>query len=286
MRTACVALLSSLLLACGAEEPLDTFLGYRVSDEDTAHEVVAELGRAGIPARAVAAAEVEPSARPAWVEPPFEGWLFLCRARDEGRARPVVDAYFESLHARAEPPPPPPETFVPGTRRDLEEAEVAAIREELARRHEQDQTVRKNHLRRREMPSVDADDTAYLRKLVADVGWIDAERFGRQAADTAFLIAQHSGDLPLMRAALPELEKDVRAGRLAAEDFALLYDRIQILGGGKQRYGTQIAENEAGESVVWRLEDPDRVDERRAAIGLGPLADYLRRFEGEVKIER
>ena len=40
-----------------------------------------------------------------------------------------------------------------------------------------------------------------------------------------------------------------------------------------------------GDQVVERLEDPDRVDERRKTVGLGPLADYLELF-GDVKIER
>lgn len=285
VRTVCGVLLSALLVACGAEEPLDTVLGYQVGDEETAQEVVRELEGAGIPSRTLLAADLDETVRPAWIDPPYEGWVFLCRARDEERARPVVDAYIEALQARSSPPDPEPEPLVPGTRRDLDAEELEAVRRELARRHEEDQAVRKNPVRREEMPEVDADNTAYLRGLVQDVGWIDAERFGRAAADAAFLIAQHGGDLQLMRAALPEIEKDVRAGRLDPQDFALLYDRIQIFGGGKQRYGTQIAEDDDG-MVVWRLEDPDHVDERRAAIGLGPLADYLRRFDGEVRIER
>jgi hypothetical protein len=57
--------------------------------------------------------------------------------------------------------------------------------------------------------------------------------------------------------------------------YALLYDRVQLMTGGKQRYGTQITPNAAGEMVVAGLEDKAQVDEFRREIGMGPLAPYL-----------
>jgi hypothetical protein len=89
-----------------------------------------------------------------------------------------------------------------------------------------------------------------------------------------------------MMATLPMIERDVRAGRVSAQNFAFLYDRLQIMLGGKQRYGSQIIRSPSGEWVVSRLEDPLRVDERRKEIGLGPLRDYLAAFGHDVKIGR
>jgi len=194
------------------------------------------------------------------------------------------DAWIDELRERAPPPPPGPLAF--GSRREVGAEERSTIRSELARRREIDQAVRKDARRRAEMGEVDADNTAYLKNVVTDVGWIDVERFGRPAADAAFLLVQHSGDLPLMLAALPEIEKDVRAGALDGQNYALLYDRTQLMTGGKQRYGSQVSQNDAGELVVARLEAPDRVDEFRAKLGLMPLREYLALFGDEVKIER
>ena len=56
--------------------------------------------------------------------------------------------------------------------------------------------------------------------------------------------------------------------------------------GGKQRYGSQVRENEDGEVVVYKLEDPDGVDARRKELGMRPLREYLALFGREVKIER
>ncbi|MHC5072915.1 MAG: DUF6624 domain-containing protein, partial [Planctomycetota bacterium] len=83
------------------------------------------------------------------------------------------------------------------------------------------------------------------------------------------------------------IEGDVKAGRLHGQTFALLYDRLQLMQGGQQRYGTQVMKvDEKGDWVLRRLEDPDRVDERRKAMGLGPLKEYLSGFGHPVRIER
>jgi len=162
-----------------------------------------------------------------------------------------------------------------GTPKSLPEAKVKGIQDELARRIVEDQAVRTHPDRRGDMASVDADNTKYLRALVVDLGWIDAKRFGRPSATNAFLIVQHSGDLRLMQGALPEIEKDMKAGIGDPQDYALLYDRLKLNLGERQRYGSQIGQNSKGESVVLPLEDKSRVEEFRKAIGLFPLAQYL-----------
>lgn len=118
-------------------------------------------------------------------------------------------------------------------------------------------------------------DNAYLKALLAEVGWIDVERFGYPTAGNAFLLVQHSGDLPLMLAALPWIKKDVDAGRTEGEDYALLYDRLHLSLEGRQRYGSQVGFDNANQAVVLPLEEPDRIHELRQALGMEPLAQYV-----------
>jgi hypothetical protein len=121
-----------------------------------------------------------------------------------------------------------------------------------------------------------AQTVAYLKALVSEVGWIDVERFGYAASNAAFSIAHHSSDLPLMMAALPGVEKDAFAGRTEREDYALLFDRVQLALGRKQRYGTQIGFDVANHALVLPLEDPARVDALRRSMDMMPLNDYVR----------
>jgi hypothetical protein len=157
---------------------------------------------------------------------------------------------------------------------------VKEIQGELARRLETDQAVRRDMNRfQHEGAKVDAENTKYVKSLVATLGWLDAERFGREAANAAFLLVQHSSDLRLMMAALPEIKKDLKAKRVDPQDYALLFDRIQTSVGEKQRYGTQLGQNEKGELIVFPLEDRKKVEEFRKEIGLFPLSQYL----GQIK---
>ena len=102
-----------------------------------------------------------------------------------------------------------PLTF--GKPKELPAEKVQAAQAELVKRLQLDQAVRRDRSRRGEMAKVDADNTAYLKKQVTETGWIDVGRFGRSASHAAFLLVQHSGDLPLMLAALPHIKKDVKA---------------------------------------------------------------------------
>jgi hypothetical protein len=165
----------------------------------------------------------------------------------------------------------------------VEANRLRLIQRELARRMVDDQAVRKDLTHLDEMQAVDANNTAYLRGLLAEIGWIDANRFGAPTAQAAFLIVQHSGDLPLMLAALPCIERDMKAGHFDAQPYAMLYDRVQVNLGRKQRYGTQLSGNDKGERFVLPLEDRKRVDEFRKEIGLFPMSKYLSLFGKEVK---
>jgi hypothetical protein len=173
---------------------------------------------------------------------------------------------------------PPELDFSPlklGTVKPLPADKVKAVQAELAKRIEEDQAVRKDPARQKDMAAVDGDNTTWLRALVLDVGWIDVKRFGRETASKAFLIVQHSGDLRLMQGALPEIEKDMRAGVGDPQDYALLYDRLKLKLGERQRYGSQFGQNDKGETVIFPLEDKAKVEEFRKAIGLFPLSQYI-----------
>ena len=172
-----------------------------------------------------------------------------------------------------------PQPMAFGATKPLSMARRKAIQEDLAERHKEDQAVRTDPVRRGDMPRVDGENTAYLKKLVAEQGWIDCDRFGAETSNTAFLIVQHSGDIPLMMAALAPIEKDVQSGKLDPQPYALLFDRIKIFTGEKQRYGTQIGQGSKGQPVVLALEDKTKVEDFRKAIGLFPLSQYLDIFK-------
>ncbi len=169
------------------------------------------------------------------------------------------------------------------TTQRTEEIQVA-----LDRRRASDQAIRERLAEFRSdeivsrMSEIDRENTAWLREVVQDVGWIDAERFGSDATNAAFLIVQHSGDLELMQAALPGLRADWDNGRVEGSEYALLHDRLSLALGRPQLYGSQL-QGKVGEPLfLMPLSDPLQVERHREDVGLEPLDDYLERFvEGE-----
>jgi hypothetical protein len=68
------------------------------------------------------------------------------------------------------------------------------------------------------------------------------------------------------------MEKAVQENKASKKDLAYLEDRILMRQGKKQLYGTQYKlDSETNEMKLWEVEDPDRLNERRASVGLPPM---------------
>lgn len=172
-------------------------------------------------------------------------------------------------------------TIILGKDVKLSKKQIIKIQREMKYRGNLEQKVRKKkQLDFKEISRIDRDNTNYLIKLVEKIGWIDRKRFGQETSTEAFLIVQHSGNVGLMVAALPKLKED---GQLSS--YALVYDRLQLMIGKKQLYGSQLSTSSEGEAGLMSLEDPENVDKLRKEVGLEPLAQYIKNFGlKEVKV--
>ncbi|MGK5627788.1 DUF6624 domain-containing protein [Streptomyces sp. URMC 123] len=118
-----------------------------------------------------------------------------------------------------------------------------------------------------------------LGEIMDEYGWPTAELVGEEAARAAWLIAQHADrQLHVQRRALRLLEQAVSAGAAAPRELAFLRDRTLVNEGREQIYGTQIAGVKDGAPVPWPCEEPGRMDERRAEVGIEPFDEYVARF--------
>lgn len=156
------------------------------------------------------------------------------------------------------------------------------LRAELLRREVLDQGVRTRVPSGQPLPPglleewerVDTDNTAFLKAVIAEYGWPGRDMVGEDGAISAWLFAQHADrDPEFQRGCLPLLKAAARAGQARLQDWAYLVDRVRVAGRRPQLYGTQYTGDENG---TWPqpIQDPEHLDERRAAVGLGPHADY------------
>lgn len=117
-----------------------------------------------------------------------------------------------------------------------------------------------------------------VTKILDTYGWVGADKVGGQANQTLFLVIQHA-DLETQQKYLPMMREAVKNKKAGSSALALLEDRVALGEGKRQIYGSQIGyDKETKKSFVLPLEDPANVDIRRATVGLGPLSDYVKRW--------
>lgn len=136
-----------------------------------------------------------------------------------------------------------------------------------------------------EMDANDARNQAKLEAILERHGWLGPKQVGPEASSAIFLVIQHA-DLARQKKYLPQLRAAVQAGRAQPFMLAMLEDRVELRENRPQIYGSQIGYDEATAGYyVLPLSDPDRVDERRRAVGLPLLADYVKQWKIEWDVE-
>lgn len=149
-----------------------------------------------------------------------------------------------------------------------------AIRDTLVERMQAGQPLDSAFAAR--MGAIDSANTTWLKAVVARRGWPGRSMVGVEASSAAFLIVQHAvQDSAFQARALSLMERGVATGDVRGADVAMLADRVAVHRGRPQRYGTQ-AKLLDGRLVLDPIADSAHVDERRAALGMPPLAEYVR----------
>ena len=127
----------------------------------------------------------------------------------------------------------------------------------------------------RHMKQTDSLNLIEVDRILTRYGWLSSARIGPDANRTLFMVIQHA-DLVTQEKYLPMMTEAVKQSALKASSFALLQDRMALRKGRKQIYGSQIAWNmKTNQYYVMAIENPDQVDQRRASVGLVPIAVYI-----------
>lgn len=127
-----------------------------------------------------------------------------------------------------------------------------------------------------EMEAVHLDNARVLEDVIARIGWPGRGKVGDDGAAAAILILQQAISRPdLQRRGLDLILDAIPEGQANSLDAAYLADRIAMYEGAPQTFGTQFDYDDNGLLSPAPVRDPETLEERRASVGLPPMAETI-----------
>ncbi len=124
---------------------------------------------------------------------------------------------------------------------------------------------------------IGSDNFSTIKKLVATHGWPTYSMVGKLAADAPLLIINHLEGEESRISYLPQIKSACLEKEGSCMEYAKINDRILVNTNKLQTYGMQFRYNSKRQLEPFPIKDPEYVDQRRKAIGLEPLQQYLKR---------
>ena len=136
------------------------------------------------------------------------------------------------------------------------------------------------------MEALHNDNARELEAIMEAIGYPSVPKVGKQANQATWMIVQHAIGCPdFMRKCLKLLQREAEDDKGLSIQLAYLTDRVSILEGKEQRYGTQFDWDEAGLMSPGPYDDLDMVNARRLALGLNSLEEQTEVIRRRVRDE-
>lgn len=124
------------------------------------------------------------------------------------------------------------------------------------------------------------ENQTQLKAMLPQRGWFLRSEIGAEASSAAWLIIHHAinTDMALVRQVLGSMNGLLATGEIEKPDYAMLADRVAVVDGVRQSYGTQMICNQF-KWALYPVADEANVEARRKDMGIGvTLADQLAQF--------
>ena len=135
-------------------------------------------------------------------------------------------------------------------------------------------------------PKIDKQNLIKVVSLIENCGMPTTKEVSRKQMSAIWLVFQHA-DNTNRKKYFPLLKKAAENGDLSKGNIALMEDRILMIDGKPQRYGSQISQNrETKKWELYTLTKPESVDKRRAEVGLSSLKEYVKKWNIEFNVRQ
>lgn len=138
-----------------------------------------------------------------------------------------------------------------------------------------------------EMKELHNRNAIILNEIIDQIGYPAIAKVGKAASEAAWLVIQHAiGQPGFMKKCVKLLEVVVSENKAHAKNLAYLTDRVAVLEGKPQLYGTQFDWDKNGELSPELFDDLIKVNQRRRSIGLNSLEEQTGVIRRQAKLEK
>ena len=137
-----------------------------------------------------------------------------------------------------------------------------------------------------EMQALHQFNAYALQTIMDKIGYPSVTKVGIEASDAAWLVIQHAiGQPDIMMRYKSLLAHECEHTHEHLIKLAYLTDRILVLQGKRQRYGTQYDWDRRGILTLNEIDDRSAVDNKRIAIGLNTVAEQTEIIRNQARSE-
>lgn len=135
---------------------------------------------------------------------------------------------------------------------------------------------------------VDAVNEKRVKEIVDKIGWPAISFIGEEASTATWLLVQHAGDNPSFQKMMLQKMKQLPKNEVDQKQIAKLEDRIRLLEGKKQLYGTSFTiDLKTKKLLVDPIYDVKNINKRRKKLDLDNFEAHKKRaFESYAKFQK
>ncbi|MEQ5790781.1 hypothetical protein J4E06_06940 [Muricauda sp. NFXS6] len=136
------------------------------------------------------------------------------------------------------------------------------------------------------MEALHNDNARELETIMEAIGYPSVPKVGKEANQAAWLIVQHAIGLPsFMKKFLHHLQREAEKDKDLSIQLAYLTDRVRMMEGQEQWYGTQFDWDQEGLMSPAPYDNLDKVNARRRDLGLNSLEEQTEAMRLRVRSE-
>lgn len=123
--------------------------------------------------------------------------------------------------------------------------------------------------------TIDVPNTKRITEIANTSGFPTAKAVGVDGVKAFMLVLQHSDSIALRLKCKAGIERAFKEKVLTPNEYTNFVDRLLVKQGKPQIYGSNF-DSKGGKLVMSKTIDVKNLDKRRKAIGLPPIAEYVK----------